>query len=34
VVDGIRVLSLRGKTFYNNGKPLVLGVLADVTPAI
>lgn len=27
-----RLLSARGKVFYNAGQPLVLGVLADVTP--
>jgi PAS domain S-box-containing protein len=28
----VRVLSLRGRAVYNAGRPLVLGVLADVTP--
>jgi len=23
---------MQGKTFYNNGSPLMLGVLSDVTP--
>ena len=32
--DGIHVLSIRGKAFYNNGQPLVIGVLSDVTPAV
>jgi PAS domain-containing protein len=27
-----RLLDIRGKTFYNGGLPLVLGVLSDVTP--
>lgn len=27
-----RLLSTRGKVFYNAGQPLILGVLADVTP--
>jgi PAS domain-containing protein len=27
-----RVFSIRGKTAYNDGQPLVLGVLSDVTP--
>ena len=27
-----RVFSIRGKTAYNYGQPLVLGVLSDVTP--
>ena len=28
-----RVFSIRGKTVFNDGQPLVLGVLSDVTPA-
>ena len=28
-----RILSMRGKTFYNNGAPIMLGVLSDATPA-
>ncbi len=28
----IRVFSIRGKTAFNDGQPLVLGVLSDVTP--
>ena len=32
--DGaVRVVSNRGKVFYNQGTPTVLGVLVDVTPA-
>ena len=27
-----RVFSIRGKTFYNNGQPLIVGVISDVTP--
>ncbi len=27
-----RVFAIRGKTIYNDGQPLVLGVLSDVTP--
>lgn len=31
--DGsVRLVSSRGKGFYNQGKPLVLGVLVDLTP--
>lgn len=30
--EDTRVLSIRGKTVYNAGHPLVLGVLTDVTP--
>ena len=31
--DGeIRLVSNRGKVFYNQGKPVVLGVLVDITP--
>jgi hypothetical protein len=30
--DEPRVFSIRGKTAYNDGQPLVLGVLSDVTP--
>lgn len=31
--DGsVRIVSNRGKGFYNQGKPLVLGVLVDLTP--
>jgi PAS domain-containing protein len=30
--DQARVFSIRGKTAYNDGQPLVLGVLSDVTP--
>jgi len=32
--DGqVRIVSNRGKVFYNQGTPVVLGVLVDVTPA-
>jgi len=30
--DGTRIVAMQGKTFYNNGSPLMLGVLSDVTP--
>lgn len=30
--EQIRVLEIRGKTIYNSGCPLILGVLLDVTP--
>jgi PAS domain S-box-containing protein len=30
---GVRIVSNRGKVFYNRGTPLVLGVLVDITPA-
>jgi PAS domain-containing protein len=30
--DGTRVVAMQGKTFYNGGLPLMLGVLSDVTP--
>jgi hypothetical protein len=31
--DGsVRLVSSRGKGFYNQGRPLVLGVLVDLTP--
>ncbi|MBZ5508233.1 MAG: MEDS domain-containing protein [Acidobacteriia bacterium] len=29
-----RIISIQGKTFYNSGTPIMLGVLADVTPAL
>ncbi len=29
----VRVLSIRGRTVYNGGQPLILGVLSDLTPA-
>jgi PAS domain-containing protein len=32
--DGTRIVSMQGKTFYNGGSPLMLGVLSDVTPII
>jgi PAS domain S-box-containing protein len=28
-----RLLEIRGKTVYNGGSPLILGVVSDVTPA-
>jgi PAS domain-containing protein len=27
-----RVLSIRGKTYYNHGQPVILGIISDVTP--
>ena len=30
---GVRIVSNRGKVFYNQGKPTVLGVLVDITPS-
>jgi PAS domain-containing protein len=30
--DGTRIVAIQGKTFYNGGSPLMLGVLSDVTP--
>ncbi|HSK42814.1 MAG TPA: MEDS domain-containing protein [Candidatus Binatia bacterium] len=30
--DGTRIVAIHGKTFYNSGSPLMLGVLSDVTP--
>lgn len=27
-----RLLSIRGKTYYNHGQPVILGILSDVTP--
>lgn len=30
--DGTRIVAMQGKTFYNSGSPLMLGVLSDVTP--
>jgi hypothetical protein len=32
--ETIRLLEMRGKTFYSAGSPLVIGVLLDLTPAI
>jgi len=29
-----RIISIQGKTFYNGGTPIMLGVLSDVTPAL
>lgn len=31
--DEFRMLSMRGKTLFNGGHPLMLGILSDVTPA-
>jgi PAS domain-containing protein len=31
--DGTRIVAMQGKTFYNGGSPLMLGVVSDVTPA-
>jgi PAS domain-containing protein len=31
--DGTRIVAMQGKTFYNSGSPLMLGVLSDATPA-
>jgi len=31
--DETRIIEMQGKTFYNSGAPLMLGVLSDVTPA-
>lgn len=31
--ESTRLLELRGKTFYNAGSPIMLGVLLDVTPS-
>jgi len=31
--DSTRIVAMQGKTFYNSGSPLMLGVLSDVTPA-
>jgi PAS domain-containing protein len=28
-----RIIAIQGKTFYNSGTPIMLGVLSDVTPA-
>ncbi len=30
--DGTRIVTMQGRTFYNSGSPLMLGVLSDVTP--
>lgn len=30
--DDTRIIAMQGKTFYNNGFPLMLGVLSDATP--
>ena len=31
--DETRIIAMQGKTFYNSGAPLMLGVLSDATPA-
>ena len=31
--EGTRIIAIQGKTFYNGGSPIMLGVLSDVTPA-
>ena len=31
--DDTRIIAIQGKTFYNRGTPIMLGVLSDVTPA-
>ena len=31
--DGTRIVAMQGKTFYNSGSPLMLGVVSDVTPS-
>jgi hypothetical protein len=31
--EGTRIIAFQGKTFYNGGSPIMLGVLSDVTPA-
>jgi PAS domain-containing protein len=31
--DSTRIVAMQGKTFYNGGSPLMLGVISDVTPA-
>ena len=31
--DETRIIAIQGKTFYNSGTPIMLGVLSDVTPA-
>ncbi len=30
--DSTRIVAMQGKTFYNSGSPLMLGVISDVTP--
>jgi PAS domain-containing protein len=30
--DSTRIVAMQGKTFYNGGSPLMLGVISDVTP--
>jgi PAS domain-containing protein len=32
--DDTRIILMQGKTFYNSGAPLMLGVLSDGTPAV
>lgn len=31
--EDTRIIAIQGKTFYNSGTPIMLGVLSDVTPA-
>ncbi|MGZ4855818.1 MAG: MEDS domain-containing protein [Candidatus Angelobacter sp.] len=31
--EGTRIVQIQGKTFYNSGSPIMLGVFTDVTPA-
>jgi PAS domain-containing protein len=31
--DDTRIIAIQGKTFFNSGTPIMLGVLSDVTPA-
>lgn len=31
--DETRIIQIQGKTFYNSGSPIMLGVVTDVTPA-
>src|SRR4029077_164722 len=32
--ESTRIVAMQGKTFYNNGTPLMLGVLSDATPTV
>jgi PAS domain-containing protein len=32
--DETRIIQIQGKTFYNSGNPMMLGVFADVTPSL
>ena len=31
--DDTRIIAIQGRTFFNGGTPIMLGVLSDVTPA-